>query len=282
MRAILIVLATACLATGQKKNTGPLAVQNIELSQYEDGPSVPLQDGFAAGEAVFFSFQIANYRVPPEEGDKINLTYEIEARDPAGIPIVEPTSGKISTALDPEDKHWMPKVRWTIQLPPYAPPGMFHIAIRVKDLLAKAEAAQQLDFRVRAPEVASSEALVIRNLAFYRSDTDEKPLASASYRPGDPVWIRFDITGYKFGEKNHFDVGYGITVLRPNGQPSFSVPEAADENTQSFYPRRRVPAAFSLKLPQDIQTGQYTVIVAAHDKVGEQTAEARNTFIIER
>ena len=282
MRTILLLLATASLAAGQKKSSGPLAVQNIELSQYEDGPSVSLQDGFAAGETIFFSFQIANYRVPPEEGDKINLTYEIEAKDPAGIPVVEPTSGKISTALDPEDKHWMPKVRWTIQLPPYAPPGMFHIAIRVKDLLAKSEAAQQVDFRVRAPEIPPSETLVIRNLAFYRSDTDEKALVSASYRPGDPVWIRFDITGYKFTAKNHFDVGYGITVLRPDGQPSFSVPEAAGENTASFYPRRRVPATFSLNLPKDIQTGQYTVIVTARDKVGDQTAEARSTFTIER
>ena len=282
MRVILILLATACVAAGQKKSSGPLAVQNVELSQYEDGPSVSLQDGFAAGETVFFSFQIANYRIPPEETDKINLSYEIEAKDPAGIPVVEPTAGKVSTTLDPEDKHWMPKVRWTIQIPPYAPPGMFRIAIRVKDLLAKTEAAQQIDFRVRAPEIGASETLVIRNLGFYRSDTDEKALMPASYRPGDPVWIRFDMTGYKFGEKNHLDVGYGITVLRPDGQPSFSVPEAAGENTESFYPRRRLPATFSLSLPKDIQAGQYTVIVTAHDKVGGQTAEARNTFTIER
>jgi hypothetical protein len=88
--------------------------------------------------------------------------------------------------------------------------------------------------------------------------------------------------GYKFGQKNHFGVGYGITVLRPDGQPSFSVPEAAGENNESFYPRRRLPATFSLSLPKDIQTGQYTVIVTAHDKVGGQTAEARNTFAVER
>src|SRR5689334_15773861 len=119
MRVVALLLAVAILAVGQKKNPAPLAVQNIELSQYEDGPPVSLQDGFAAGETVFLSFQIANYRVPPEEGDKINLSYEIGVKDPAGIPVVEPTSGKISTALDPEDKHWMPKVRWTIQLPPY-------------------------------------------------------------------------------------------------------------------------------------------------------------------
>jgi hypothetical protein len=282
MRVILLLVAAACLAAGQKKSPGPLAIQNIELSQYEDGPPVLLQDGFAAGETIFFSFQIANYRIPAEEGDKISLTYEIDAKDPVGIPVVTPTSGKVSTALDPEDKHWMPKVRWTIQLPPYAPPGTFHIAIRVKDLLAKTDAAQQVDFRVRAPEIPASDTLVIRNLAFYRSDTDEKALVSASYRPGDPVWIRFDMTGYKFGEKNHFDVGYGITVLRPDGQPSFSMPDAARENNESFYPRRRLPATFSLNLPKDIQTGQYTVIVTAQDKIGGETAEARSAFSIER
>ncbi len=281
MRFILLVAAAICLADAQK--VPHLSIQNVHFSDLEDGPPVSASEGFSAGETVYFSFQISGYRRPVEEDGKINITYELEAKDPAGVPIIEPKSDKISTTLDPEeDKKWMPKVRWTIPLPAYAPPGMFRISVRVTDLLAKTETSGDFEFRVNAPDIPASDALVIRNLAFYRAETDRNPAVTASYRPGDQVWIRFEMAGYKFGEKNRFDVGYGITVLRPDGQPSFSQPDAAEEKSQSYYPRRYLPAIFSLSLPKDVAVGQYTVVISAHDQVGNQTAEARATFTVER
>lgn len=281
MRLILLVAAAVCLADAQK--VPQLSIQNVQFSNLEDGPPVSRSEGFSAGETVYFSFQIAGYRRPAEEDGKINITYELEAKDPAGVPVIEPKSDKISTTLDPEeDKKWMPKARWAIPIPADAPPGMFRISVRVKDLLAKTEASGNFEFRVNAPDIPPSDALVIRNLAFYRAETDKNPVVTASYRPGDQVWIRFEMAGYKFGEKNRFDVGYGITVLRPDGQPSFSQPDAAEENAQSFYPRRYLPATFSLSLPKDVALGQYTVVISAHDKVGHQTAEARASFTVER
>lgn len=281
MRFILLAAAAVCLAEAQK--VGPLSIQNVQFSDSEDGPPVSRAEGFSAGGTVYFSFQIAGYRRPAEEDGKISIAYELEVKDPAGVPVIEPKSDKIVTTLDPEeDKKWMPKVRWTIPLPAYAFPGMFRISVRVTDLLAKAETSGNFDFRVNAPEIPPADALVIRNVGFYRAESDKHPVLTASYHPGDQVWIRFEMAGYTFGEKNQFDVGYGITVLRPDGQPSFSQPDAAEEKGQSFYPRRYLPAAFSLSLPKDIALGQYTVIISAHDKVGKQTAESRAPFTVER
>ena len=120
----------------------------------------------------------------------------------------------------------------------------------MKDEIAQAEVRKSVDFKVRGRDVEPSPTLVVRNLRFYRTEEDKKPLELAAYRPGDAVWIRFDMTGFKFGEKNRFDVGYGIQVLKPNGEATLTQPEAAVEQDKSFYPRKFVPAAFSLNLPR--------------------------------
>jgi hypothetical protein len=260
----------------------PLAIQNIALSQYEDGPSVPVSYDYVPGETIFFSFQVAGYKTQGDDEPQVRLDWRIDAKDPSGAPIVEPQTGKVATSLTQEDKEWMPKVRQTILVPPFAPSGTYRIDILVKDEIAQAEVRKRVEFKVRGRQVEPSPTLVIRNLRFYRTEADKQPLEVAAYRPGDTVWIRFDMTGYKFGEKNHYDVGYGIQVLKPNGETTLNQPDAAVETDESFYPRAYVPAAFSLNLPNDVMTGQYTVVITVRDQVGNQKYEARQTFAVEK
>ncbi len=259
----------------------PLAILNVALGQYEDGPTVPVGYEYVPGETVFFSFQVSGYRTRGDEEPEVRLEWRLESKDPAGVSIVEPQTGKVVTTVSQKDKDWMPKIRETILVPPFAPSGTYRIDILVKDEIAQAEVRKSVDFKVRGRDVEPSPTLVVRNLRFYRTEEDKKPLELAAYRPGDAVWIRFDMTGFKFGEKNRFDVGYGIQVLKPNGEATLTQPEAAVEQDTSFYPRKFVPAAFSLNLPADVMKGQYTVIITAHDKVGNQTCEAKQTFTVE-
>jgi hypothetical protein len=200
----------------------------------------------------------------------------------ANTAIIPQASGKVATGLAQEDKDWMPKVRQTIQVPAFAPSGLYRIAVWVKDDIAGAETRKELQFQVRGRTVEPAAKLTVRNFHFYRGEEDKEPLTVAAYRPGDTVWIRFDITGFKLGDQNRFDVGYGISVLRPNGQGLFQQPDAAGEQDQSFYPRTYVPAGLSLNLTKDLTPGQYTVIVTARDKVGNQSGEARETVTVEK
>src|SRR4051812_33973155 len=89
----------------------PLTIERIALSQYEDGPSVAGGYSFLPGEAIFFSFHVSGYKAIGDEEPRVSLTYGVEVRDPAGIPIIEPQSGKVDTQLDTEDKNWLPKIR---------------------------------------------------------------------------------------------------------------------------------------------------------------------------
>ena len=77
---------------------------------------------------------------------------------------------------------------------------------------------------------------------------DETALKTVAYRPGDMLWVRFDITGYKYGEQNSIDVGYDVAVLSPDGKQLFAEEDAAVEKSQAFYPQPWVPAAFNLSL----------------------------------
>ena len=56
----------------------------------------------------------------------------------------------------------------------------------------------------------------------------------AAYRPGDAVWARFDMTGYKLGDKNQVDIEYGLTVLREDGSVAYTQPQAANQKIQTF------------------------------------------------
>jgi hypothetical protein len=277
--AAAVAIAWCAFGADQPK---PLAIQNVALAQYEDGPNLPASSYFVPGEAIFMSFQVSGYRSLGDEEPIVRLGWRVEAQDPEGVPLIEPKIGKLETELAREDKDWMPKMRHTIEIPSYALSGTHQILLWVKDEIAQTEALKTVDFNVRGRSVEPSPTLVIRNLRFYRSEEDKEALEVAAYRPGDAIWIRFDITGFKLGEENRFEVGYGISVLRPNGQPTFTQPEAAAERDQSFYPRKFVPAAFSLNLPQDVDPGQYTVIITAQDKMGGQTYEARSVFTAEK
>jgi hypothetical protein len=261
----------------------PLSITNVALSQYEDGPNVPANHYFVPGETIFFSFQITGYKPEgdEDEGLGIRLTWDLEVRDSSGVAVIPPHGGKIAAGLAKEDKNWTPKARHTIELPPFVDSGKYTVSMKVTDEVSKLSATREVQFTVRGGTVEPSSTVVVRNLNFYRDENDAKPAPVPAYRPGDTVWIKFDITGYKFADKNRFEVGYGITVLRPNGEPTLSQPEAAVETDQTFYPRRVLPAMLSLNLPKDVQTGQFTVIITANDKIGEQQHEARATFTVE-
>ena len=54
--------------------------------------------------------------------------------------------------------------------------------------------------------------------------------------------MKFDITGFKYGEKNRIDVSYTTSFLSPVGKVLWTQPEPAVEQSESFYPKRFVAA----------------------------------------
>jgi hypothetical protein len=260
------------------RGAGSLQIVNASMRQMEDG--APLPPGFThtPGEILFFSFLVSGYQAA---GDKIHLSYEIDALDPKGVRLTEPIKGPVEATLAPQDKDWKPKVHTEIALPPLAGSGTYKIVVHVTDDIAKAEVTKEVPLEIRGREVAASDTLVVRNFRFYRTEDDPNPLPQAVYRPGDAVWARFDLTGYKFGEGNNVDVSYGIAVLNAEGKVLFSQEQAAVEQGGSYYPKRYVPGQMSLNLQSNTRRGDYYIVVKVEDRVGGQKYETKGKFSVE-
>ncbi|MGH9629824.1 MAG: hypothetical protein ACRD7E_16025 [Bryobacteraceae bacterium] len=258
-----------------------LSIVNSHIHDYEDSPPVSGQYKFRAGEPVFVSFQIDHYGVTGDE--QIHLTYQIRTVDPQKRSLAPPQAGEIKAQLAPEDKEWMPKVRYRVQIPPIPEPGEYTVTIDLDDKVAQTKTTRDLHFHVESKDVAASEGLAVLNFRFARTEEARDALPpGGAYRPGDTLWARFDITGYRFGEKNRYDVRYGVALKDAEGKVLFSEPKAAQASEESFYPKQHVPGSLSLKLDKNIRPGVYSVVLTVEDAVGGQKIETGHSFSVEK
>ncbi|MFB3776260.1 MAG: hypothetical protein ACE141_01580 [Bryobacteraceae bacterium] len=279
MRVVALTVVLIPAAIWAQAPAKPPEIVNVTVHQYEDGPAVPSGNRFIPGETVFVSFQVKGYSVSSDS--KVLLTYRIEAADADGVALVEPDTGRVETELSPQDKEWLPKVRYSVLVPPHALPGKYRVSAVVRDGRSGLDAKTEVWFSVQGRAVDTSGPFAVRNVRFYRSEEDQTPMVTPVYRAGEAFWARFDITGFKLGEKNRVEVLYGVSIVSPAGKVLFSEPEAALEEDTSFYPRRYVPGVFSLTVQPKTTPGEYTLVVTARDLIGDQTAETRSTFRVE-
>ena len=249
------------------------------VAQSDGGVMAPAGFQHVAGETLFFSCRVAGYAKTPEE--KVNLAYSVQSFDPKGVPLTEIYKNELVTDVTPQDKEWMPKIATEIQIPPLVAAGTYKILIKVEDLVAKTNAELSVPFDVRSKTVEPSDTLVTRNFQFFRGEEDPAPLQKPVYRGGDAVWTKFDIIGFKYGEKNHVDVSYVTSVISPSGKVLWTQPELAVEQSESFYPKRYVAATMGINLLANTKPGEYTIAVTITDAVGKQTYETKQTFTVE-
>jgi len=273
VRPIVLLLLAAPLVAA------PLQIVRPLISDSDGGAVLPASFEHIPGETLFFFCRVAGYQKTADE--KIHLSYSVEAVDPKGVAIIEPFHQDIMDEVTPEDKEWMPKIQTEIQLPPLAGSGTYKILIKVEDLVAKTMTESSVPFQVRGRDVAPSDSLIVRNFQFFSSEDDTQPLQKAAYRPGEGVWARFDITGYKYGPKNKIDVSYTTSVIAESGKVLWTQPQPAVEQNESFYPKRFVSASMGITLQKNIRSGTYTIAVQVKDAIGDQTYETQQTFSVE-
>ena len=283
------VLAAGALCFDALPASAALTAERIAFHPFEDGPVLAANHVFLPGETVFFSCRWAGYEMAAgaDEQRSMKLAWRMQVTDPAGVPIVTEASGRIAEQVLAQDKNWYPKFLQSWTVPTYAISGSYRVKVLAKDEVSGKELTSTLDFQVRGHAVEPSETLAGRNLHFLRSEVDGPPLDPASYHPGQVLWARFDMTGYKFGEKNRYSVEYGLVILRETPlnqalEQVFAQPAAAADSSASYYPQRYVPGALSLNLDPNVPEGNYTLVVTMEDKLSGQKAETRGAFRIEK
>ena len=249
------------------------------IAQSDGGVAAPPGFQHVAGETLFFSCRIAGFAKTTEE--KVHVTYSVQAFDPKGVPLTEIYKNEMITDVTPQDKEWMPKIATEIQIPPLVAAGTYKVLVKIEDLVANTKAELGVPFEVRSKTVEPSDTLVVRNFQFFRSEEDVEPVQKAVYRGGGAIWMKFDIIGFKYGDKNRIDVSYVASVLASSGKVLWTQPEPAVEQSESFYPKRYVAASMSITLAPNTTPADYTIAVTVTDAVGKQTYETKRPFTVE-
>jgi hypothetical protein len=159
--------------------------------------------------------------------------------------------------------------------------GRYRVLVLLRDGRTAQEAKAETAYALKGRAVDISGPLAIRDVRFFRGEEERTPVIPPTYRIGDELWARFDITGFKAGDKNHVRVSYGVAILNPAGKVLFSEPNAATEEDSPFYPKRYVSGVASLTVQPKTPPGEYTLLITATDEAGGATCEARGAFRIE-
>ncbi len=277
---VLFISLPRCMFAADRS----LAIVEAGIERSEDAPFVSAGYQFFPGDYVYFVFQIADFAINSDERNEvrtISLSYEITPEDSSGTALCPASSGKIETELSPQDKNWMPKRRVSFLIPSFVAAGEFHVHAAVKDLIGKTETSRDFPFHIGGVQIQPSSTVAIENFHFFRNENDREPLEVPAYRPGDTVYARFDMAGYKLGPQNEYHLAYGLTVLGPDGKPFIQQPAAAELQTDSFYPAQFVPGVLKLTTPPDATRGEYVVVLTVRDLVGNQSRESKQAFSIE-
>ena len=127
--------------------------------------------------------------------------------------------------------------------------------------------------------VVQSEDLSLQNFTFSLT-AGGTPLRQAVFRPGATIFASFDITGYKLGEGNSYELSSHLDLLNAEGAKVYSF-NPASEKGSSFYPRLSVPASFRFDLDPTIKPGAYTLALTVTDVVGQQSLTSQETFEVQ-
>lgn len=272
---IALALLTSAAAWGQ------FAIVQPVLAQFDGGPSVGTGFGFGAGESIFLSFDLSGFKPEGDEDLKLKLAWTCQVFDAGGVAMTGPKRGDVKVDLAPEDKKWRPRVRVELAMPDALPAGTAEIRLTAEDHVAGTKAALAVPFRTRGLNLTGVDKLQPLRFRFLRSEDAMEALTVPAYRQGDVLWARFEIAGYRLGEGNSFQVGYGLEVFRANGESLYKQDEAANEQGKSFYPRRYLGGGLSLQLTKDLAPGEYTIALRIRDGVGKQVSESKHSFRVE-
>jgi hypothetical protein len=279
-----LILRPVALAQEEVQSQSKLAIVAAGVASAEDAPFVASDYKFLPGDYVYFSFQIAGFAISSFERNevhKISLTYAVAPQDSSGVPLTEPATGSIHEEVNAEDKNWTPKRRVSFLLPSYVASGSFRVHVTVHDLYGKAEVSKDFPFQIGGVEITPSESIDVQHFRFFRREDDREPLDVPAYSPGDAVFARFHMAGFKLGPGNAYALEYGLSVIQPNGKVFLDAPHAAELRAGSFYPAQFLPGTLRIGTPPNSAKGGYMVKLTVHDLIANKTYETVKSFSIE-
>jgi hypothetical protein len=265
-------------------NHSTLAIVQAGVEESEDAPFLPADYQFMPGDYLYFMFQISGFSVQSFNRDdvhRISLRYQVAPEDTNGVPLTKTISDSIQADLSSEDKNWTPKRRVSFLLPSYIASGDFRVHLTVYDLFGKTEISKVFPFHIGGVRIEPADSVNVQHFGFLRRENDRDALDIPAYNPGDAVFVRFDMAGFKLGPGNAYALDYGLSVVQPSGKIFLDAPRAAELKSASFYPAQYLPGGLRISTPPNSAKGEYIVTLVVHDLIGNARYETRKSFSIE-
>ena len=273
----------AIAAFGAQLLAQQIAVEDTVISDFQGGFGVPATYEFSSGQIVHLAFRVRGFQIAtseqPRPTRRVALTYTVEAVDCSGRLLAPPRSGDVDQLLSARDPNWAPLIQHSVELPATPRAGTHSFWIRIQDKNSGATASMEVPFEVQSPFDNPSETLSVERFRFYKSSSAEERIEGAPvFRPGESVWGRFLLSGFRTGEGNRFDLSYAVSVRNSAGRVVLHAANAAAESRESFYPKTHVPGVVGVVLEQSIRRGSYVLVLTAVDAIGKQQVKAEYPF----
>jgi hypothetical protein len=136
-------------------------------------------------------------------------------------------------------------------------------------------------FKIGGTQISGASGIRADQFVFLRTADEAKPLEVPAYSPGDTIYARFLMVGFKTDAGNKYRLAYGVKVTRPDGKTFLDEPKAAQIADDSFYPAQFMPGDIQVTTPRDAMRGRYQMIVTVRDLIANQDFTFRETFSIE-
>jgi len=109
---------------------------------------------------------------------------------------------------------------------------------------------------------------------------DGPPRSSASYKPGDDVYAKYDLIGFTADPSGQVDVALNVTAFDPNG---LALQEAWTTEVRQTPPTSSTPIQghFYVQLPDCSPGGTYKIVLKVRDALKNSDAEFSPTFSVE-
>lgn len=284
LAGIAIVPVTGSAQTDiSQAASGDLRLAFVAYSRYEGGAALPQPVTFLPGDQVVMRAKIAGFRVAETgfQDFRVNLSYDVSATDARGILIGKLKDGEIKEAVHKEDKDWLPTLDYLFLIPEMAEYGETKIRLRIRDEVSQKEAVFEQTILVNGKRLPVLDSIAVIQFGFYRSQQDASPLPAGVYRPGNTLWVKFDLAGFQVEDNHRFHAECDVQVRDQEGKVLFEQPQALSKEATPEYPQRFLPGIFSLEIKPGTPKGSYSIAVIARDLLSGKTAEAVFPFAID-
>lgn len=282
---VLVAVPSPCRAQAEisQAATGELRLAFVAYSRYEGGPALPQPVTFLPGEQVVMRAKIAGFRVAEAgfQDFRVNLSYDVSAVDARGIPVGKLKDGEIKEAVHKEDKDWLPTLDYIFLIPEMAEYGETRIRLRIRDEVSQKEQVFEQSILVNGKRLPALDSIAVIQFGFYRSQQDASPLPAGVYRPGNTLWAKFDLAGFRLEDNHRFHAECDVQIRDAEGKVLFEQPQALSKEATPEYPQRFLPGIFSVEIKPGTPKGRYAIAVIARDRLSGDTAEAVFPFDID-